>query len=90
VTPPGAGFTARQKALAARVAALDATGAHYALFHRAFGSEADMDALEHALSGADRYQVELRQAAAKLRAAAAPRAGRPQAAAGSDAARVPR
>jgi hypothetical protein len=64
VTRPGAapGFTTRQEALAARANVLDATGAHYALFHLAFGPETDMDALERALGAADRYQAELRQA----------------------------
>jgi len=73
VTRPGAapGFTTRQEALAARANVLDATGAHYALFHLAFGPETDIDAL----GAADRYQAELRQAAAALQAAGAPLAG---------------
>lgn len=62
------GPIARQNALAARAAALDSSGAHYALFHLAFGPKADMDALEAALGAADQYQAELARAAAQLQA----------------------
>ena len=64
---------ARQDALAARAAALDAAGAHYALAYLAFGSEADMATLERALAAADHYAAEL--AAARERLAAETRAG---------------
>jgi hypothetical protein len=65
VTRPGAAPcpVARQNALAARAGPLDSTGAHYALFHLAYGPGADMDTG----GAADRY-------AAELRAAGAPRA----------------
>jgi hypothetical protein len=71
--PPAPGLAARQNVLAVRAGALDATGARYALFNLAFGSQADQDTLERALGAADRYQAELRHAAA------APQADRPRA-----------
>jgi hypothetical protein len=69
MTPP----RARQDALAARAAALDASGAHYALAYLAFGSEADMATLKRALAAADHYAAEL--AAGRERLAAETRAG---------------
>jgi hypothetical protein len=77
MTPPGAGPgpIARQNALAARASALDSSGAHYALYHLAFGAEADQDACERALDAADRYAAELAKARAQLRADGEARAG---------------
>jgi hypothetical protein len=75
VTRPALGPVARQNALAARASALDASGAHYALFHLSFGPEADQDACERAVDAAEAYQAELAQARAELCVEGGPRAG---------------
>ena len=69
------GPIARQDALAARASALDSSGAHYALYHLAFGAEADQAACAGALAAAEAYQAELAAARAELRAEGGPRAG---------------